>query len=270
MLNPAPEPDAKPFKPHGHPGLKARLRNRLMAGLVLVVPIWITVLLVGFVFGIMRDASLWIIEGLLAGPWTARVLDGIGVAPHGVQADGLDALPVALRWALSGVSVLLTVVAIYVLGMVTTNLAGRRIVQAGETLVDRLPLVKTIYRASKQVLETFAGESGQTFQRVVSVPFPGPQVRTVGFITRITTDPRTGEESCAVFVATAPNPTTGFALLVKRSELVDLNWTVEEAIRVIMSGGVLLPDGPSAAGPFCPTIAPPGAVATPAPTKTPA
>lgn len=233
----------------GHPSFKARLRNRLMAGLVLVVPIWITVLLVGFVFGIMRDASLWIIEGLLTSPWTAHVLDGIGVSSDAVQADGLEALPSALRWALSGVSALLTVVVLYVLGMVTTNIVGRRLVHAGEALVDRVPLVKTIYRASKQVLETFAGEAGQTFQRVVSVPFPSPQVRTVGFVTRVTTDPGTGEVLCAVFVATAPNPTTGFVLLVKRSDLVDLDWSVEEAIRVIMSGGVLLPDGGGALRP---------------------
>ncbi|HUU99295.1 MAG TPA: DUF502 domain-containing protein [Phycisphaerae bacterium] len=226
----------------GRSSLKTRLRNRLTAGLVLVVPIWITVLLVGFVFGLMRDASLWIVEGLLMSPWTADMLGRVGLSSEAVRADGIEALPSAVRWALAAFSALLTVVVIYVLGMITTNIVGRRIVQTVEALVDRVPFVKTIYRASKQVLETFAGESTQSFQRVVSVPFPSPQVRTVGFITRVTKDPRSGEELCAVFVATAPNPTTGFVLLVKRRELIDLNWTVEEAVRVVMSGGVLLPD----------------------------
>lgn len=227
----------------GRSSLKTRLRNRLTAGLILVVPIWITILLVGFVFGLMRDASLWIFEALLTSAWTAHVLEQIGVSPQALHSAGIEALPATVRWALGGVSAFLTVVVIYLLGMITTNIVGRRFVQAAETLVDRVPLVKTIYRASKQVLETFAGESRQTFQRVVAVPFPGPQARTVGFITRVTRDTKTGEEFCAVFVATAPNPTTGFVLIVKRSELIDLDWTVEEAIRVIMSGGVLLPDG---------------------------
>lgn len=239
------------FRPAGdrsRPGFQARLRNRLMAGLVLVVPIWVTVLLVGFVFGVMRDASLWIVEGLLASAWTAGLLESIGVASQEVRAGGIDALPAALRWGLSALSALLTVAVLYLLGMVTTNIVGRRLVQTGEAVVDRVPVVKTIYRASKQVLETFAGESGQTFQRVVSVPFPSPQVRTVGFITRLTRSP-TGDELCAVFVATAPNPTTGFVLLAPRADLVDLNWTVEEAVRVIMSGGVLLPEAGTSAGP---------------------
>jgi len=226
----------------GRSSLKARLRNRLTAGLILVVPIWITVIVARFVFGLMRDASLWIVEGLLLSPWTTHLLEQAGVSPAAVHADGIEALPSGFRWILGGFSALLTVGVLYTLGMITTNIVGRRIVHAAETLVDRVPFVKTIYRASKQVLETFAGESAQAFQRVVSVPFPGPAVRTVGFITRVTTDPRTGEELCAVFVATAPNPTTGFVLVVKRSDLIDLNWTVEEAIRVIMSGGVLLPD----------------------------
>jgi uncharacterized membrane protein len=237
--------DAKNGAVRSRSSLKARLRNRLTAGLILVVPIWITVVVIRFVFGLMRDASLWIVEGLLLTPWTAHMLEQIGISSQAIRADGIEALPSAFRWSLGGLSALLTIGVLYVLGMITTNIVGRRIVQAAETLVDRVPFVKTIYRASKQVLETFAGESAQAFQRVVSVPFPSDTVRTVGFITRVTTDPRTGEGLCAVFVATAPNPTTGFVLVVKRSDLIDLNWTVEEAIRVIMSGGVLLPDADS-------------------------
>ncbi|MBN2447951.1 MAG: DUF502 domain-containing protein, partial [Phycisphaerae bacterium] len=141
-----------------------------MAGLVLVVPIWISVLLVGFVFGVMRDASLWIIEGLLTSPWTARYLEGVGVPVEAVAANGIGALPTAVRWMLGGISAMLTIGVIYALGVVTTNIVGRRIVRAAEAVVGRVPLVKTIYHASKQVLQTFVGESGQAFQRVVSAP----------------------------------------------------------------------------------------------------
>jgi uncharacterized membrane protein len=77
---------------------------------------------------------------------------------------------------------------------------------------------------------------------VVLVPFPSRHVRTVGFITCVTRDPTTGKELCAVFVVTAPNPTTGLVLVMERDELVELDWTVEEAVKVVMSGGVSLSD----------------------------
>jgi len=216
----------------------------MTAGLILVIPIWITILLIGFVFGMMRDASLWMVEAMLKNPWATGMLRRIGVSAEDLSGGAIETLPLAVRWGLGALAVLLTVLVLYFLGMVTTNIAGRRIVHAVEALVDRLPLVKTIYRASKQVLETFAGESAQSFQRVVSVPFPSPQVRTIGFVTRVIRDATPGEELCSVFVATVPNPTTGYVFLVKRRHLVELNWTVEEALKVILSGGVLLPEGP--------------------------
>jgi len=218
----------------------------LTAGLVVVAPIWITVVLAGFVFGLMRDTSLWFIEALLTSPWATGILEKLGIAEVSPHAGGIESLPPALRWALATLSALLTIASIYVLGMIATNIVGRRLIQAVEAVVDRVPFVKTIYHACKQVLEAFAGESARSFQRVVSVPCPNPQVRTVGFVTRVTQDPKSGEELCAVFVATAPNPTTGLVLLVKRSDLIDLDWTVEDAMKVIMSGGVLLPEAPIA------------------------
>lgn len=236
--------ETKDIPAHARSSFRARLRNRLTAGLILVVPIWLTVVVARFVFGVMRDASLWIVEGLLLSPVTAHLLERVGVSADTVGAGGIEALPAGVRWLLGGFSALLTVTTIYVLGMITTNIMGRRFVSPAEAVVDRVPLLKTIYRASKQVLETFAGESAQAFQRVVSVPFPASEVRTVGFITRVFTDSRSGVEQCAVFVPTAPNPTTGFVLVVERARLIDLNWSVEEAIRVVMSGGVLMPDSP--------------------------
>lgn len=224
---------------------KRRLRTRLTAGLILVIPIWVSVLLIGFVFGLMRDASLWIVEALLLSPWSASGLESVGISSSAVRSDGIEALPSAAQWILAVFSAFLTIALIYVLGLITTNIVGKRVVHGVEALVDRVPFVKTIYRASKQVLETFAGESTQSFQRVVSAPFPSPQARTVGFVTRITRDPVTGEEMCAVFIPTAPNPTTGFVLMINRNELIDLDWTVEEAVQVVMSAGVLMPDGVS-------------------------
>lgn len=218
-----------------------RLRTRLTAGLILVIPIWITVLLVGFVFGLLRDASLWMVEGLLISPLGLPLLERWNVSAEQLLSKGMVVLPTALQWALSIVSALLTAAAIYSLGVITSNIVGRRLVGAAEAVVDRLPIVKTIYHASKQVLETFAGQSGQSFQRVVLVPFPSQTCRSVAFVTGSSRGRTDGVEYYTVFIATTPNPTTGFVFVVPRSEVVELDWTIEEAVKVVMSGGVLVP-----------------------------
>lgn len=235
------ESPTAPVPERSRPPRRSRLRTRLTAGLVLILPIWITYLLVAFVFRLMRDASLWIVEALIVSPWVARVLESVGVSADALHSQGLDALPPALRWILAGTSVLLTFGLVYSLGVITTNLVGRRIVRMIELIMGRVPFVKTVYHACKQVMEAFAGESTQSYQRVVTVPFPGKRLRTVGFVTRVTQDPVTKEEVCAIFVPTTPNPTTGFLLMIPRTDLVDVDWTVEEAVAIIMSGGVILP-----------------------------
>jgi uncharacterized membrane protein len=91
-------------------------------------------------------------------------------------------------------------------------------------------------------LSTFAGEQSQEFQRAALVPFPQEKMRCVGFITAIFHDSTTGEELASVFIPTTPNPTTGYLQILKRKDLVELDWSVEDAVRMIMSGGILRPD----------------------------
>ncbi|MCC6680193.1 MAG: DUF502 domain-containing protein [Phycisphaeraceae bacterium] len=218
-----------------------RARNMITAGLVLILPIWASWVLVAFLFRLLRDASLWAIEALLLSSVGRSLLEHWGFTAQTWHERGLEALPWPLRWSLAGAAVVLTVMLLYLLGAVATNILGRRLIGLAERLVDRLPLIKTVYRASKQVLEMMTGESARPFTRVVLVPFPGPQTRSIGFVTRPVHDPRTGQRLLAVLVATTPNPTTGFLLLVADDQVVDLDWTVEEAFKTIMSGGVLMP-----------------------------
>jgi uncharacterized membrane protein len=208
--------------------------------MILAVPIWVTVLLVVFVFSMLRDASIWLVEAVLLSRWGARAVEAWGLSVHDLERYGLEGLPIPVRWGLAILAVVITVAAIYLLGAVATNLVGRRMISRAERLVDRVPVVKTIYRASKQILETFTGESAREFTRVALVPFPSREVCSVGFITSRTIDRVSGQEYCAVFIATTPNPTTGFVFLVRRSDLVELDWSTDEAIRTVMSGGVLL------------------------------
>ncbi len=223
-------------------GFSRRFRARVLAGLVLVIPIWITYVVVTFVFRIMRDASLWLVEAVLLGPFGESVLSRLGIDANALTDDGLSVLPWGLQWGISAVAIFFTVAALYTFGAIATNVAGKRILRLGESVVERVPIVTVIYHASKKVLETLVGENSRPFQRVVLAPFPSKETASVGFVTRETSDATTGAKLLTIFVPTAPNPTTGFVFVIKPSEVVEVDWSTEEAIKIIMSGGVLMPE----------------------------
>ena len=220
--------------------MRALLRARVTAGLILVLPIWITYLLIRFIFELMRDTSLWAVDWYLS-HWGDAFVKAWGVSAKEFADRGVAALPSRIQWGVAIFSVLLTIFFLYLLGVLTANFLGRRLVHVAEGLLERVPFVKTVYRATKQILGTFAGEPGQNFQRVALVPFPTKDTRSIGFITGMTKDTHTGEELCMVFVPATPNPTSGFVLVLKRPDVIELDWTVEEAIRVVISCGVLVP-----------------------------
>ncbi|MBM4090396.1 MAG: DUF502 domain-containing protein [Planctomycetes bacterium] len=249
-----PSPETEPSiesapKARRQPRASRRLRSRFMAGLALVIPIWVTYVVVMFVFRAMRDASLWLLEAVLLSPLGQPLLVSWGLPSEQLAKEGLAALPLPVQWGIGCVAVLLTVAALYLLGMVTTNVVGRRIVRLVEAVVEAVPFVKVVYQASKQVLQSLAGEESQSFQRVVLVPFPNRITYSVGFVTRVLKDQRTGEMLYCVFVATTPNPTTGFVFIIRASDILEVDWSVEEAVKIIMSGGILMPDAISLPAP---------------------
>lgn len=242
-LTDAPSVAVEPHKPPRSrlwATVRAVLRARVTAGLLLVLPVWVTYLLVRFVFELMRDTSLWVVDWYLR-HWGATFVEALGVSADKFAVDGVAVLPSGIKWGVSIFSVFLTVFFLYLLGVMTANFLGRRLVHVAEGLLERVPFVKTVYRATKQILGTFAGEPSQNFQRVALVPYPTKETRSIGFITGITKDAHTGEELCMVFVPATPNPTSGFVFVLKRADVIELDWTVEEAIRVIISCGVLAP-----------------------------
>lgn len=220
--------------------LRTLLRARVTAGLVFVLPLWITYLLLRFVFELMRDTSLWVVDWYLRG-WGDRLVESWGVTAEEFAAQGVAVLPSKVQWGVAIFSVLLTMFFLYFVGVMTANIVGRRLVRVGEAILEQVPFVKTIYKSSKQILQTFAGETGQNFQRVVLIPFPSREVRSIGFVTATSRDAATGEELCSVYLPTAPSPTGGFVIVVRRSDVIDLDWTVEDALKTIISGGVLSP-----------------------------
>lgn len=221
--------------------IRALLRARITAGLIVILPIWITYLLIRFLFELMRDTSLWAVETYLESSWGNAFVSRWGVSPEAIQAKGLEAFTWKGQWVIGLICVFLTIFFLYLVGVLTANFFGKRAIVGFETLLDRVPLVKTVYRATKQILSTVAGDQAKNFQRVVLVPFPSRETRSIGFVTSVTLDSRSGKELCAVFMASTPNPTTGFVFVLPRSELIEVDWTVEDAFSMIMSGGAIFP-----------------------------
>jgi uncharacterized membrane protein len=250
--------------------LKALFRTRVTAGLLIVLPVYITYLLLTFVFFLMRDSSIWVVDSFLRSRMGEPVLDWWQVPSKQIDpetgravmitltekldrlAEGLNRapnteefyqiLPTTLQWGISIASVFLTIFLLYLIGLFTANIFGRRIVETVERFFDKVPMVKTVYRSSKQILLTLTGSQSQNFQRVALIPFPQEKMRCVGFVTSTFFDSLSGEELATVFIPTTPNPTTGYLQVLRRKDLVEVDWTVEEAVRVIMSAGILRPD----------------------------
>lgn len=251
-----PDPAHKPRRSRIGATVKALLRTRIVAGLLVVLPIWVTFLLIRFFFEFMRDSSRWVVEWFLRSKGVENVLQKLGFqwqafpsvttdAAAGVHGTTLEEMLVeypSIDWGIAIFSVALTLFLLYFIGVLAANIVGRRAIEIMEGILDRVPLVKTIYRATKQIVSTFAGEQSKEFQRVALIPFPQEKMRSVGFITSIFNDSLTGEELASVFIPTTPNPTTGYLQILRRKDLVELDWSVEDAVRTIMSGGILRPD----------------------------
>lgn len=258
-----PTPETPPTAPTpARPGgvlraLQRLIRTRITAGVITIIPIVVTVWLVRLVFGLIRSSSQWLVEAFLLSKYGRPFLESWNFdfeewerikearAALGMDIEArifIEQLPAHVQWTIPIVAVGLTIFVLYLIGLLTANLIGRRLINSAESLVERVPIIKTIYKGMKQILQSFSGDQTQKFQRVALIPFPQERMRCVGFITSIFRDSLTGEELATVFIATTPNPTTGYLQVLRRRELVELNWSVDEAIRVIISGGILRPE----------------------------
>jgi uncharacterized membrane protein len=136
---------------------------------------------------------------------------------------------------------LLTVALLYGLGVLTALVVGRRLIAFMERQLERLPLVQSIYGATKRFLNSLQKPPVST-QRVVLIAFPSPEMKAVGLVTRVMRDPNTGCQLAAVYVPTSPNPTSGYIEIVPLKDVVQTNWSVEEAMAFVMTGGTTAPD----------------------------
>ena len=141
-----------------------------------------------------------------------------------------------------GLGILLVLLCLYLIGLIVSNVIGKRFFRLLEQVSQRIPLIKVIYQLGKQLSESFSGEKGkEVFKKVVLVDWSNNGLWAIGFVTGKIIDQRGGEPMLRVFVPTVPTPTTGFIFVVKESAAIDPGWTVEEALKMVISGSVIAP-----------------------------
>lgn len=203
------------------------LKRYFITGLISIIPLWITWLVLSFLFNMLSGIGSPIVKGLakLAGPRFPEI------------STMLDS-----ETTLSVVGVVLVIASLFLLGWFTTNFIGRGLFNFFEGLLDRIPFVKTIYGSVKKLLHVLQDKPNGDVQRVVLINFPSSDMKTVGLVTRTLTDTVTGRQLAAVYVPTTPNPTSGYLEIVPIENVISTNWTLDEAMTFIVSGGAIAPD----------------------------
>ena len=200
-------------------GLLSRLRTYLLTGIIVVAPVSITFWLA------------WQIIDLID-----RNVTPLIPAPYNPETY--------LPFSIPGLGLLITLVVLTATGALAANYTGRVLVRTGERLVDRMPVIRNVYGALKQIFETVLRQSSTSFRQVVLIEYPRRGLWAIAFITGRTVGEvqnTTEDELVNVFLPTTPNPTSGFLLFVPRKDAVDLGMTVEEGIKMVVSGGIVTP-----------------------------
>ena len=192
----------------------AKLRRYFLTGLLTLLPIWLVWVVFKFVFAALSDLSRPFLGALIAD------------------------FPL---WAQRGIALLVTVAFIIAVGALARRMVGQTLLRWFEAVIARIPLAKTIYGSARQLLDLLQTKPDGT-QRVVLIDFPHAEMKSVGFVTRVLRDEATGAELAAVYVPTTPNPTSGYLEVVPMEKLIATDWTVDQAMTFIISGGAVSPD----------------------------
>jgi len=194
------------------------LRRYLAAGLLVWVPLGFTVLIVRFLIEFMDRTLLYL--------------------PQAYQPE------VLLGYKIPGLGALLTLVVVLFTGIIVANFFGRKLVAFWEGILSRIPLVRSIYSSAKQIAETMFSNSTRSFREVVMLEYPRKGLWTLAFVTGSgirQAHEKVGEDMISLYVPTTPNPTSGFFIMAQRNEVVKLNISVDDGLKIILSTGVLVP-----------------------------
>ncbi len=200
--------------------LLQRMRSNFLTGLIVVAPLLLTIYIIWSIVGFIDNKVVpWLPDAYNPESWLGRDIPGFGVI------------------------VFLIVTAI--VGTLTKGLVGRQMVRYGESLVDRMPVVRSIYNGLKQMVETIFSQSNMSFKQSCMIEWPRKGIWVVGFVAR----PVTGEiadkmgetDVLGVFLPTTPNPTSGYLLFMPRRDVIMLDMSIEDAAKLNISGGLILP-----------------------------
>ena len=196
-----------------------KLKSYFLTGLLVLVPITLTLLVVR---------------------WLVRLMDNLlkSVLPMALRPEQIFGISVP------GIGLVATLLLILLVGVLTANIFGRSLVNFTEMLVDRIPFVKGIYTLFKQVSDTVLNRDRGAFSKVVLIEYPRRGIWAVAFVTGVTQGEAqliTEKKLINIFVPTTPNPTSGFYILVAEDDMIELSMTVEEAFKLIISGGMVTP-----------------------------
>ncbi|MHC4320852.1 MAG: DUF502 domain-containing protein [Planctomycetota bacterium] len=203
-------------------GFKKNTRRKIIAGLLVVFPVFITFIVIKFLFTM--------IGGILS-PVVIKAVGFFGFAPNGKIGD----------FVITAVAFILTFVALYSIGMIATNFLGKFIISFFETILHNVPIIKNVYTSSKKLVEIISLPTTQSFKRVVIVEYPRVGMKAFAFVTG-NLKTQDGTELSSIFIPTTPNPTSGFLIYLPEQDIEETDLSIEEGMKLIVSGGILVPD----------------------------
>jgi uncharacterized membrane protein len=195
------------------------MRKYFLTGLLILVPLAITAWVLSMVIGTLDQSLMFVPER-----WRPKAMFGFNIP---------------------GIGAILTILIVFVTGLLTNNLVGNYVVRLGERLLKRVPVVSSLYGSVKQVSDTLFSSSGNAFRQAVLIPYPHADSYTIAFLTGVPGGDVKNHlvgDYVSVYVPTTPNPTSGFFLMMERSKVVELDMTVDAALKYIVSMGVVAPE----------------------------
>ena len=196
------------------------LQRNILAGIITIGPLFVTYLIFSFLLGILAKAGLPFVQllaAILPGEWLTQ------------------------PWLQSILAVVLTLVVLYVVGRITSQVVGQQAFNLFEAALDRLPFVAKVYASVRQLLDSMMAKN-ESSQRVVLVDFPIAGQKSIGFLTRTLADEATGEPLAAVLLPNAINPTSAFLQILPMSRVTETDLNMEQAMSMIMTGGAVGPE----------------------------
>jgi uncharacterized membrane protein len=195
-----------------------RLRRYLVAGILVWLPLGVTIFLLRILIGLMDKSMVLVPQQYRPEEW--------------------------LGFAIPGLGLVLTMLVLLITGLLATNFLGRGMVSLWESMLERIPVVRSVYSAAKNFTEIVFSDSGQSFKKVLLIEYPRKGLYSLAFQTATQlgeVQARTGEEIVCTFVPTTPNPTSGFIIIVPRRDVIELDMEIDEALKMIISLGVVVP-----------------------------